>query len=367
MLAVESDILSLLQSDGLALKRKSNAAHAEFCGACPACGGRDRFIVWPEPRKGKPRYWCRQCGIRGDAITWLRERHHMTFSQACQALGQDAPQPVKRSAPTIQPPRGIDAPPRSWQERASALVDECAAALWTPAARGALAWLRARGLTDDTIRAARLGHNRLQRSEPFAPRGIVIPGYHAGQLVAAKVRRTNDELARHPDYAKYIALAHDGYSGAGWLYGVNALERAKPAVIVESELDALLISQSGLAAGLASGGTDGARRSHWPARIAALAGDVLVSFDSDTAGQEASAWWLERIERAESWPVDGAKDAGDLVRAAGWPALVRWLCDGLALCEVCQEPLARYAPDGAPLCLAHFALYGEPSQKERKA
>ena len=39
------DLLELIGAD-VTLRRKS-AASGEWMGACPECGGRDRFTVWP--------------------------------------------------------------------------------------------------------------------------------------------------------------------------------------------------------------------------------------------------------------------------------------------------------------------------------
>lgn len=37
----------------------------EWCGTCLVCGGTDRLRVWRGPNG---RFWCRQCGLRGDVI-----------------------------------------------------------------------------------------------------------------------------------------------------------------------------------------------------------------------------------------------------------------------------------------------------------
>ena len=82
-------VTDLYTTRGLALKSKGrNSRGAEFAGPCPLCGGRDRFLVWPEQNDGRGSYSCRQCGISGDVIQWLMDVEGMTFRQAAQAAGR---------------------------------------------------------------------------------------------------------------------------------------------------------------------------------------------------------------------------------------------------------------------------------------
>ncbi len=79
---IACQLLPLLQQH-ISLKRVANTNGGEYAGACLACGGKDRFRVWPT----QGRYWCRQCQVKGDAIQFLRDFHGYSFPEACQALG----------------------------------------------------------------------------------------------------------------------------------------------------------------------------------------------------------------------------------------------------------------------------------------
>ncbi|MGO8902756.1 MAG: hypothetical protein ACLQU5_31095 [Isosphaeraceae bacterium] len=69
-------------------------------------------------------------------------------------LGRDSGPASIVSKPTSPPP---DEPSGlSWEERASTLVDEATACLWGPGGGTALDYLRGRGLTEATVRAAGL-------------------------------------------------------------------------------------------------------------------------------------------------------------------------------------------------------------------
>lgn len=63
--------------------------NGEWCGPCPRCGGKDRFLVWPE----EDQYWCRQCHAKGDSIQFLRDYRGLSYQDAARMVGKtiDAP------------------------------------------------------------------------------------------------------------------------------------------------------------------------------------------------------------------------------------------------------------------------------------
>lgn len=63
------DLLGAAVDEG-AFRRVASTWGGEFAGPCPLCGGRDRLRVWPSPKDGAPRAWCRQCLAAGDALAW---------------------------------------------------------------------------------------------------------------------------------------------------------------------------------------------------------------------------------------------------------------------------------------------------------
>ena len=77
-----SNIHNIITSDGVTLKKMTN--NGEYAGACPWCGGKDRFRVWPETNN----YWCRKCDRKGDAIQYLRDKHNMSFEEAAAQTGK---------------------------------------------------------------------------------------------------------------------------------------------------------------------------------------------------------------------------------------------------------------------------------------
>lgn len=80
------DVLTLYQTLSPAGEIKSKG-NGEYCGPCPTCGGRDRFLVWPEHPSGATggRFLCRGCGVQGDAVEFLRTFRGMSLPGSVQS------------------------------------------------------------------------------------------------------------------------------------------------------------------------------------------------------------------------------------------------------------------------------------------
>ncbi len=321
-----TDLLSLISQD-TRLTRKAGTDGGEWAGPCPWCGGRDRFRVWPHPSDGKARYWCRQCGRKGDAVQYLRDIHGLSYQEACERLGETPTKPA-RAEPLPVPVHsdGCKAPGRQWQEQGRRFVSACQERLWQPEGGKALAWLtNVRGLTPETVRKAGLGYNSADRYEAreswglapgkrlWLPRGVVIPWWIGGELWRVNIRRPRGE-------PKYIQPT----GGGPGLYGADSVKAGQPAMLLEGEISALTVQQHAgdLVAAVATGSTGGARRARWLA-VLALAERVLVTFDADAAGDKAATYWLGVLPKSRRWrPLwsdtnDMARDGADI---RGWVA-----------------------------------------------
>ena len=386
-----ADLLSLLERE-TALRRVAATDGGEYAGACPFCGGRDRFHVWPHA--ARPHYWCRTCGQRGDAIQYLRDRHGLSFPEAKRRLGLPVDAlPRAHVAPVVAPVRRDEEPPSArWQAAARAFTEQARAILWSAAGAQALAYLREkRGLTDETIRAAGLGYCPRGARVPappwgltgeglWLPRGVTIPCDVDGVFWYLKVRRPRaadplsgaaDELA---DYVGADVRWKDGSSGPKYLglrggrpalFGAGALTGKALAVLTEGELDALLLRQQ---AGdlvdvvtLGSASLPLAGRWLWALRDASR---IIAAYDADGAGASAGAKASLRSARVRvARPLDG-KDLTDMHLAGGdlcaWASylLEHYLptspSSGLAEeCSICATPVYCYGPDGTPYCEQH--------------
>ena len=316
------------------LRRVAATHGGEYAGPCPFCGGRDRFRVWPD--SDRPGYWCRGCGRHGNALQYLRDHDGLSFLEACASLyGDETDQSRRRrfipSHPELAPRNSGEEPNPFWQDAARVFCMHAVRLLWSPCGATALAYLRQRGLHDETIRRAALGYNpqayydapglwgfpRWDRPLWLAA-GIVIPWVVKGSIWCVRFRSCNDDAN-----FRYIQVR----GGGNALYRAASVQADAPAVLVEGEFDALTIEQEAgdLVAVAANGSTNGGRRSRWIETLAS-ASLVLLSHDADLAGDRAAAWWHKRLHNAQRWRPQW-KDANTMLQEG---ADVRsWIASGL--------------------------------------
>jgi hypothetical protein len=199
-----------------------------------------------------------------------------------------------------------EAPTAAWQEQARRFVAYCHDLLFSQAGQEALAYLHARGLTDDTIRRWQLGWHEKTRQRPsgrwglrgkpvWLLRGVVIPWTVEGTIWHVKIRRFDDQGPLSEPGKKYAQVTQ----GRPTLFGLDRLTcpggqcqgtGQRTAVICEAELDAVLLWQeAGDLVDVVAIGSKGAKVS-LPV-LAHLAGATrwLVALDND-ADAEAHVW-----------------------------------------------------------------------------
>ena len=92
------------------------------------------------------------------------------------------PKPLPSAPPT---------PAADWQTKARALVEAGVGTLWSDAGVKPLDWLRQRGLSDETIRNAKLGYQATSGDVAglYADRGVLIPWIAGDSIRFVQVRR----------------------------------------------------------------------------------------------------------------------------------------------------------------------------------
>lgn len=369
------DLLELASSD--TQLRKVTAS--EYAGPCPLCGGSDRFHL--DGAAGW--FFCRQCHEkRGDVIEYAQWRYGLDFAGACAALGGDAPTlrgSGKAQRPAVQTPAQTapEPPAAAWQARAEAMVSYAEGQLWQN--EQALGYLRGRGLSDASIREARLGYVPKtvwgQQINWFAEdgkpinvwQGWTIPCHMAGALWYVKTRIEHPGQGGAPD-AKYWAVK--GSHKAGAVYGLDLLPaHAADLVLCEGELNALILRQAlepvcaVLSVGSASDGLPAGK----PLQTVNDYARRVALFDQDAAGKQGQERLTAKFAsvRVVSWPRDWPTHT-----ATGSPYDVNdaWL-DGLDLAAWIISSIgptepeargrwARYWLDYEPLDSAAAAVTG---------
>ncbi|MGE5756062.1 MAG: hypothetical protein ACM35G_10165, partial [Planctomycetaceae bacterium] len=174
---------------------------------------------------------------------------------------------------------------------ALALVVDAERRLWTAEGADALASLHGRGLTDATIRAARLGLTP-PLDLPGRPRGIVVPWRDGDRLTLVKLRQPEGLKP------KYREVFRDPDRPPGLYPGRHVIRVGRPLVITEGEFDCLLISQelADLAA-VVTLGSASARPGPGILGPMLVAAPWYIATDADGTGDRAAEGWPARARR----------------------------------------------------------------------
>jgi len=280
------------------LRKVASTRGGEFAGACPFCGGVDRFHV--QPNYGNGHFFCRQCEAKGDAIEYVKRRDNVSFKEALVILGIPLEQQrrssnvVQRPAYDPNAPRALETKPAlddpDWQESARVFCERAFNTLWSAEGSKALEWLKNRGISESVIESAGLGFNPEDTNttwglnEVFIDRGIVIPWLIDGKFWRVNVRRPTGE-------PKYRGVK----GGANGLYNADAIGRDDVVLMTEGEFDALVIKShvKGVTP-VATGAVSWSRVLRWVSLLD-NAQIVLNAFDGDEVTNEAVAksveWW----------------------------------------------------------------------------
>lgn len=379
---MDFNLLAESRKDGFSPIRKSTSRGGQWNGACilPSCNGLGHDRLRIQPNKGDYGwFFCSVCSASGTGIDWLIIKRGWSKNEALKYVGW---KPRDGSTPRFAIPRHAltgdihpthEAPREEWQSSAKAFVTYCEGILWSEQGHYALEYLRARGLKDETIKAARLGYNSSEMLRPGGKwgreklvklwQGIVIPWFvNEGEIWRITIR---DEQASTPE-DRYKQVA----GGSNGLYMAFSLHIDRPVVITEGEFDALSIAQEcGKAVSVvATGTTEGSHIAKW---LCALAQKdlVLVAFDADQAGDNAAKWWLDRLEcahRIRPWwddPNQMLQDGVDLLNDWILPFIAsiktsQINTDECGLCAVCldlgKETAAALEYEELMYCAEHY-------------
>ena len=274
------------------------------------------------------KWWSRN-GEVGDGIQYLRRHCGMGFPEAVAILSGTAivqntasqhldQQNLHGSGPMKKPEKWRT---KKWQRDAEKLIRVGHSYLFGPNGKERIAFLvHQRGLDLGTIRQRRLGWLPEKRHMPSK---LLIPCYDSqGHLI--RIRFRMDTF--NPGQQRYrISKGSNPHSP----YPI-AVAAAKPLMILESELDAILIAQEAAEhIGVLAMGTTAMKFN--PDMIRYLSENIpiiLVSLDNDQSGKEKTSRLIRELPNAIDWPVPEkyGKDPGEAFKRIN---LKHWVETGL--------------------------------------
>lgn len=274
----------------------------EWAGACPNCGGRDRFHV-------NARFWfCRSCApiddkrTPHDVIGYVMWRNSVDFRQACEIMGAQTPPP---------PAKIIPAPAKI----APAELNQIAArahALLLGSHEPVAAYLAGRGIGRDAILAFRLGARWRGTRFGWA---VTMPYYDdAGNCVAIRER-----LLVPAGSQKIISAAGSQFGGN--LFGLQAWFGRSWLIICEGEINAISIHiATGGAVDAVSVGSESVPVATLERikRLAASAGRVAVWADKGRVAEQLGG----ALPVALMFKSPLGQDANDLLKTGQLDALL---------------------------------------------
>jgi hypothetical protein len=273
--------------------------------------------------------WWSRCGEVGDGIQYLQCHYGMSFPESVEALSgtmifqNGSSQHVTRQNPNC--PESKKKPQqwklKKWQIASERLIRVAQSCLWGPNGKGRLYYLiHHRSLRLDTIRQRRLGW---LPAKGHMPSKLLIPCYDSeGNLIRIRFRIDNPD----PGQERY-RISKGSNPDSPYPIGVSS---AKPLMVLESELDAILIAQEAPEhIGVLGMGTTGTKFN--PAMIRYLSDKIpiiLISMDNDQSGKKKTTTLISEFPNAIDWPVP-EKYGKDPAEACKNINLKQWVEDGL--------------------------------------
>ncbi|WP_234730099.1 DNA primase [Acidocella facilis] len=286
---------------------KLSRSGRERKGCCPFHGEKTpSFYVYDD------HYHCFGCGEHGDVITFVMKSSGASFMEAVEDLAGQAGLEVPKQSPQAAQ---AEARRSSLSEVLEAACKEYQLWLWGQEGRAALAYLRGRGLSDDTIRRFQLGFSGEGRGQlATALRGQNIK---PDQLIEAGLMKQGERGPTDMYFGRVMfpirdrrgALISFGgrimgegqpkyvngpetalFSKRRSLYGLNlareAVRKGAALIVVEGYMDVIALAQAGFGGAVAPLGT--ALTEEHLEEIWRLSPAPVLCFDGDAAGQRAA-------------------------------------------------------------------------------
>lgn len=304
-------------SEVVARKVRLTRRGREFVGLCPFHSEKTpSFTV----NDDKAFYHCFGCGAHGDVIRFISETEGLGFPETVERLAGEAGLPLPARDPQAEEKARKRAGLKDVQAIAAKWFES---QLWSSAGKGALDYLKARGLDEATIRCFGLGFAPAGRTlllDALKARGlddaqlrdsglIVYPDDGRapidrfrnrvmfpirdvkGDVVAFGGRALDDAAAKYLNSPE-TPLFHKGHM----LYNLDqaraAAHESGRVIVVEGYMDVIALAQAGIGEAVAPLGT--ALTEDQLSLLWRLAPEPVLCFDGDNAGMRAAGRVVER-------------------------------------------------------------------------
>ena len=298
------------------------------------------FVVYPETQS----FYCFGCGAGGDVITFIKKISNLEYVEAVKLLasrvGMPMPNEEDKAGEMRRKVLAIN------RDAARYFYDQ----LNKPTPEAALAreyWRKRRGLSDDTIRRFGLGYAPDSYSDLL--HYLKGRGYNEEELLESGLVRRSEKgnlynLFRHRMITPIIdprgnVIAFGGrvlddskpkyinspetvvYKKSRTLFALNIAKRStsRRYILCEGYMDVISMHQAGFDTAVCACGT--ALTPEQVKLIGEYADEVILSYDSDEAGQKAAARSLELFApspaRVSVLNIPGAKDPDEFIKKFG--------------------------------------------------
>lgn len=298
------------------------------------------FVVYPETQS----FYCFGCGAGGDVITFIKKISNLEYVEAVKLLASRAGMPM----PNEEDKAG------ELRRKVLAINKDAARYFYNqlnqPTPEAALAreyWRKRRGLSDDTIRRFGLGYapdsysdllhylkGRGYTDEEMLESGLVRRSEKGnlynlfrhrmmtpiidlrGNVIAFGGRVMDDSKPKYINSPETIV-----YKKSHTLFALNIAKRStsRRYILCEGYMDVISMHQAGFDTAVCACGT--ALTPEQVKLIGEYADEVILSYDSDEAGQKAAARSLELFApspaKVSVLNIPGAKDPDEFIKKYG--------------------------------------------------
>ena len=309
-------------------------------GLCPFHSEKTpSFVVYPENNS----FYCFGCGAGGDVVTFVRMAEHLEYIEALRFLAEKAgmtlPDEVENDGAAKLKMRMLEL-----NRQAARFFN---GVLNSAEGKRGMDYFQARGLSSNTIRKFGLGY--ALDSWDALKSHLAQKGFTEGEMAAAAVIRKSDRGGSYDQFRDRVMFPIIDLRGGVIGFGGRVLGDARPKylnssdtvifkksrglfamnfakatkrgqlILCEGYMDAIAIHQAGFDNAVATLGT--ALTPEQARLIAQYAAEVVISYDSDAAGQKATQragqLFAQTGVRVRVLSVTGAKDPDEFIKKYG--------------------------------------------------